>query len=85
MQGHGDYSPSSAPGETVYKSLRMVREKLLKRLPWKSAVFLKYSDKCRTNVSGEFLTCCFRDSLLAGEALYIQFAVHAPQNAPSSQ
>lgn len=73
------------PQEKLYESQRMVRKKLLKRLPWKSAVILKYSDKCRTNVSGEFLTCCFRDSLLAGEALYIQFTVHAPQNAPSSQ
>lgn len=73
--------------KTVYKSQTTEREKLLKRFTWAVDVLLKHSGKCITNFPGEIfdLSEQFRNSLLAGEAVYLQFTVHPPQNAPDSQ
>lgn len=64
----------------VYKSETTEREKLLKRFTWAGDVILKHSGKCITNFPGENfdLSGQFRDSLLAGEGVCIQFTVHPP-------
>jgi len=66
--------------KTVYKSQIIEREKLLKRFIWTGDVILKHSAKCVTHFAEENLDLSgqFRDNLLAGEVVYIQFTVHPP-------